>query len=52
MPKLKPIAFNPSSFNRGSKIKLKYKALLLLFKAPNLGKYFRSLAIPLLMASV
>ena len=37
MPEDRPILLNPSFLIRGSKIKAKYKALLLLFKLP----YFR-----------
>jgi hypothetical protein len=36
-PEDKPIAFSPSRLIQGSKIKAKYKALLLLTKAPVLG---------------
>ena len=37
MPEVKPILVNPSLLIQGSKIKAKYKALLLLFKTPVLG---------------
>ena len=52
MPELKLIPINPSFLIRGSKIKAKYKALLLLFKTLVFGQYFRSLAIPLSIASL
>ena len=37
MLEVKLISINPSFLIRGSKIKAKYKALLLLFKAPVFG---------------
>ena len=37
MLKVRLIPINPSFLIRGSKIKAKYKALLLLFKAPVFG---------------
>ena len=37
MPEVKPIPIHLSFLIRGSKIKAKYKALLLLFKAPVFG---------------
>ena len=49
MPKDRPILLNPSFLIRGSKIKAKYKALLLLFKLPCFGEYFLNLVIPLLI---
>ena len=37
IPELRPIASSPSLLSLGSKIKLKYKAFLLLSREPSLG---------------